>query len=96
MTKGKMYVATIIPAKNVEAAKTPVRDRLTKEDIMAGKTAPLAPYRVKGQKVRAFSDRSCAEDWVDDNATEHDRVTIRRWKPGKGKKRRWRGATRFG
>lgn len=93
-----MWIATIVPRQNVIAARTPLAQRLTKEELAAGATTPQVPYRVKGQKVKASNSKDALLAWIDKEATEADQVTLRRWRPGKGRnrKRRWRGGTRFG
>lgn len=91
-----MWIATIVPRQNVIAARTPLSQRLTKEELAAGAILPQYPYRVKGQRVKASTSRDALLAWIDKEATEADQVTLRRWKPGKGRKRRWRGGTKFG
>lgn len=86
--KFKQYVVTVIPAANVVKARTPLKFRLTKEELAAGATLPQSPHRVTGQQVKVVDNLEAAWAWVDKVATEDDQVTIHRWKPGHRRKKR--------
>jgi len=76
----KGWIATIIPEKNVIAARTSIHDRGLDKEGWVAKT----PHRVAGQRVCAFAGENAmqrAQDWADSIAKDGDIVTIKQWNP---------------
>ena len=83
----KGWIATIIPEKNVIAARTSIQDRGL-DGTASVPYRPIGqkrmPHRVTGQRVCAFTGENAlsrAQDWADSIAKNGDIITIRIWNP---------------
>lgn len=69
----KMWVATIIPKDAVKAATKSRKER--------GLTEYHMLHRVAGQMVKSSNELAVLEQWIAENATDEDQVSIHRWRP---------------
>ncbi len=81
----KMWVATIIPKDNVEAAT-----KSRKQRGLETHGNPIGFHRVTGQVVRSSNNKAKLEAWAEEYIEQHAdtefTVTLRRWRPGRNRK----------